>query len=110
MKVFLEKLKTYSEGNHFPLTLRLRDPSGNSNIKNPFAPKIDKNMEIRSFKRTKEELLAMGYNPNAIESELQHEDDGEFKGDKLNFVKPFEESDLLTYEPVGFEVPCEVCF
>jgi zinc finger protein len=110
LKTFLEKLKTYSEGKHFPLTLRLRDPSGNSNIKNPFAPKIDKNMEIRSFKRTKEELLAMGYNPNVIESELQHEDDGEFKGDKLNFVKPFEESDLMTYEPVSFEVPCEVCF
>lgn len=54
-------------------------------------------MEIRSFKRTKEELVAMGYNPTGIESEMQHEEEAEFMGDKLNFVKPFEESDLLTY-------------
>jgi zinc finger protein len=74
LQAFLERLKIYSEGKHFPLTLRLRDPSGNSNIKNPFAPRIDKNMEIRSFKRTKEELLAMGYNPSGIESEMQHEE------------------------------------
>jgi C4-type Zn-finger protein len=63
LKNFLEKLKIYSEGKHFPLTFKLRDPSGNSNIKNPFAPRIDKNMEIRYFKRTREELIAMGYNP-----------------------------------------------
>jgi zinc finger protein len=99
---FLAKLKAYSEGKHFPLTLKLRDPSGNSNIKNPFAPRIDKHMKIRSFKRTKEELLVMGYNPDKAEEEMQHECEAEFKGDKLNFVRPFEESDMLTYEPVSF--------
>jgi len=43
------------------LTIKLKDPSGNSNIKNPFAPRIDKNMEIGYFRRTMEELKAMGY-------------------------------------------------
>jgi C4-type Zn-finger protein len=44
-----------------PLTLKLRDPSGNSNIKNPFAPKLDKNLQISQFKRTMDELIKMGY-------------------------------------------------
>jgi C4-type Zn-finger protein len=50
--LFLERVKAYLEGKHFPLTIRIRDPSGNSNIKNPFAPRIDKNMEIGYFRRT----------------------------------------------------------
>lgn len=56
------------------MTFKLRDPSGNSNIKNPFAPKIDKNMEVRYFKRTKEELIAMGYNVGNVEEEMKHEE------------------------------------
>ena len=39
----------------------MRDPSGNSNIKNPFAPKNDKNMEITHFERSVNELIQMGY-------------------------------------------------
>jgi C4-type Zn-finger protein len=42
----------YADGKHFPLTVKLKDPSGNSNIKNPFAPRIDKQMEISYFRRT----------------------------------------------------------
>lgn len=40
----------------------MKDPSGNSFIKNPFAPKADKNMEVRYVPRTLEELQKMGYN------------------------------------------------
>lgn len=29
-------------------------------------------METRSFKRTKEELISMGYNPGSIEEEIKH--------------------------------------
>jgi len=47
--VFLNKVKEYIDGNRFPLTVRVRDPSGNSNIKNPYAPKVDKNLEITNF-------------------------------------------------------------
>jgi hypothetical protein len=43
------------------LTLKLKDPSGNSIVKNPFAPKTDKNLQISQFKRSQQELLAMGY-------------------------------------------------
>lgn len=50
----MTKLKDYIDGNRFPLTVRVRDPSGNSNIKNPSAPKIDKNLEINHFERTVE--------------------------------------------------------
>lgn len=49
---FLEKVKLYSEGKQFPVTIKLRDPSGNSTIKNPYAPKLDKQMEISYFRRT----------------------------------------------------------
>jgi zinc finger protein len=38
---FLENLKSYLEGNRFPLTLELEDPSGNSFVKNPYAPSDD---------------------------------------------------------------------
>jgi C4-type Zn-finger protein len=37
------------EGEKIPLTIKVRDPSGNSMIKNPYAPKIDKNLEITNF-------------------------------------------------------------
>lgn len=47
-------MKVYLDGEKFPLTVKLRDPSGNSTIKNPFAPKVDKNLEIVQFQRTVE--------------------------------------------------------
>lgn len=27
----------------------------------------------------------------------------------MNFTEPFQEDQLLKNEPIGFEVPCEVC-
>jgi C4-type Zn-finger protein len=39
-------------GEKFPLSVTITDPSGNSNIKNPFAPAQDKNMEITYVQRT----------------------------------------------------------
>jgi C4-type Zn-finger protein len=67
--VFLAKIKQYIDGEKFPLTIKIRDPSGNSNIKNPFAPRIDKNMQITHFERTVEELVQMGYNKENAEAE-----------------------------------------
>lgn len=61
LEIFLTKVKEYINGEHFPLTVKIRDPSGNSNIKNPFAPKMDKNLEITHFTRTIEEIVSMGY-------------------------------------------------
>jgi hypothetical protein len=47
-------VREYLDGQKFPLTIKITDPSGNSNIKNPFAPKADKNLEITYTKRTLE--------------------------------------------------------
>lgn len=67
----MKKVKAYSEGELFPLTVKIRDPSGNSNIKNPFAPRIDKQMEITYFRRTLEELQKMGYSIENAKEELK---------------------------------------
>ena len=71
LQVFLKHAKLYLEGQKFPLTVKIRDPSGNSTIKNPMAPKQDKNMEIRHFERTKQELIAMGYSPQNAEAQRE---------------------------------------
>lgn len=78
----------YAEGKHFPLTIKLKDPSGNSNIKNPFAPRLDKQMEVGYFRRTIEELQRMGYSVENAKEELrlEQERETEIVGNKLNFV------------------------
>lgn len=43
------------------MTIKIIDPSGNSNIKNPQAPKQDKNLQITNIPRTLEDLTRMGY-------------------------------------------------
>lgn len=67
----------YADGKHFPLTVKLKDPSGNSNIKNPFAPRIDKQMEISYFRRTLEELGKMGYSIENAKEEQRMEKERE---------------------------------
>lgn len=42
--------------------MKIIDPSGNSSIKNPFAPKLDKNLHIANIHRTLDQLVEMGYN------------------------------------------------
>lgn len=49
---FLIKLKGYLDGETFPLTLEMVDPSGNSFIKNPYAPSDDPWMKKTKFLRT----------------------------------------------------------
>jgi len=39
-------LKNLLDGQNFPFTFVVDDPSGNSFIKNPNAPEIDKNLTI----------------------------------------------------------------
>jgi zinc finger protein len=94
LEVFLKRVKEYLNGEHFPLTIRIRDPSGNSAIKNPFAPKLDKNMQTTNFERTMEELVAMGYSQENAEAEREAIDTKKLCT-KLNFTKPFEESNFL---------------
>lgn len=54
---FLQKLKEYMNGDQFPLTLVLDDPSGNSFVKNPYAPSDDPQMKKKKYLRT----LAMNH-------------------------------------------------
>ena len=109
---FLEKVNLYAEGKQFPLTIKLRDPSGNSNIKNPFAPRLDKQMEVSYFRRTLDELKHMGYSIENAQQEMKMEEERELEvvGNKLNFTEPFQEEQLMRHEPLSFDVPCEVCF
>ncbi len=83
------------DGEKFPLTVKVRDPSGNSYIKNPYAPKADKNLEITSFERTMDELVQMGYSAENAKENIDNLDSKRVCM-KLNFSKPFEESNFLT--------------
>ena len=83
------------------MTIKLKDPSGNSTIKNPFAPKLDKNMEVTHFKRSLEELEVMGYSKENAEAEKESIDNRKV-GNKINFAKPFEESSYLNKEAAVF--------
>lgn len=101
-------MREYKDGRKFPLTIKITDPSGNSNIKNPFAPKQDKNLQITNIPRTLEELTRMGYSAENAKEEIKAVEEKKM-GNKLNFTKPFEESEFMKYEPVLFEVPCHSC-
>jgi len=50
----IQTLVQMQEGSYLPFTFELYDPAGNSFIKNPNAPKPDKQIVIESFKRTPE--------------------------------------------------------
>lgn len=58
---FLYKLGQYQEGKVLPYTFEVSDPSGNSFIQNPFAPKPDENLTVTRFNRTVEDYQFMGY-------------------------------------------------
>jgi zinc finger protein len=108
LEVFLAKVKEYLSGEKFPLTIKIRDPSGNSIIKNPFAPKVDKNMEITHFERSMEELEAMGYSKENADAQSK-EAEKKKAGNKINFSKPFEENNFMNSEAAIFKVPCHAC-
>jgi zinc finger protein len=70
---FVAKLVQYQEGKVLPFTFELIDPSGNSFIQNPFAPKADPNLIESKFMRTAMDYQLMGYPVN--EAELMVEQD-----------------------------------
>ncbi|KYQ90767.1 ZPR1-type zinc finger-containing protein [Tieghemostelium lacteum] len=57
---FVQKLQDLIEMKSGPFTLVLHDPSGNSYIENPTAPKADPNLVITHFERTKEDNEGLG--------------------------------------------------
>jgi zinc finger protein len=47
------------------------DPSGNSFIKNPYAPNVDKKVKIEKYLRSVEQLVEMGYSPENAQLEFE---------------------------------------
>lgn len=66
----LEKYVTLDE-DILPFSFILDDPSGTSYIQNLEAPKADPNLKIEEFTRTKEQIIAMGYNPENVIEEIE---------------------------------------
>ncbi|KAH9251068.1 hypothetical protein BASA81_011128 [Batrachochytrium salamandrivorans] len=58
--VFIAKMRDLLEGNAFPITLILDDPSGNSFIDNPNAPKPDANLRESHYIRTRDQQVQLG--------------------------------------------------
>ena len=52
IEAFLIKFKEYLDGKNYPFTISIRDPSGNSFISNPNAPKEDPLLKNTQFERT----------------------------------------------------------
>lgn len=64
---FLIALNEMKDGKRLPFTIILDDPSGNSFIKNPLAPKTDPRLHFHPYNRTAQMLKEMGYSvENAI--------------------------------------------
>lgn len=99
LEKFIDTLREFVKGEKFPATIKLRDPSGNSNIKNPYMPKLDKNIQITNFPRSIEELLQMGYSQENA-NEMYRVDDAKIVGNKINFSEPFEEEKFLQQEAI----------
>jgi ZPR1 zinc finger protein len=57
---FLIRLRTLRDGESFPFTLVLDDPTGNSFFENPCAPLHDPNMKVRFYTRSAELNASLG--------------------------------------------------
>ena len=59
---FIAKLESYKDGSKIPFHIELDDPSGNSYIKNPYAPTHDPEMKVEHYIRTLEQITVfIGY-------------------------------------------------
>ena len=97
-------------GEGFPFHIILDDPSGNSFIRNPFAPNSDPEMRIEKYIRTKEQAKAMGYDfqneiPTVIEETKESEKLTSHR--VLDFTKPLDED--LSGESFSFTTTCHNC-
>lgn len=90
---FMDKLQEYASGQHFPFTLILRDPLGNSFVSAPLgstlAPDEDAKLTLLDFERTYEENEEFGLNDiNTKDFETGVEYDEFVKPDRLTHVMP----------------------
>lgn len=75
---FLDRLRAFREGRHYPFTLILDDPSGNSFLENLKAPQPDPQLKVRHYTRTKKQNEALGlYAESARMGMVEEEAEGE---------------------------------
>lgn len=119
---FLVKLEDLKNGNRLPFTVIIDDPSGNSFIKNPLAPKLDPRLHFNYYKRTTKMIQDMGYSVENAQKECQDLEKQEWKdaqndptqeprenAHKVDFTKPFNEDNFMKTEAASFSVPCHSC-
>ena len=61
IKELIQNLNNALNGKKYPFEFTLDNPSGNSFIKNPYAPQCDPGIKVEYYKRTKEMTETMGY-------------------------------------------------
>jgi hypothetical protein len=61
IKAHLEKINGVLTHKLLPTKFVLEDPAGNSFVENPFAPNSDPYCHIKYFRRSKQDLITMGY-------------------------------------------------
>ena len=130
----MNKLQEYSSGKTFPFTFIIDDPSGNSHIKNPYAPQADPLLKIETYERTHKQLKEMGFEvENSIidqatipenakkAAELEEKKTNEVHqkenvenvlqvgAHRLDFTKPYNDNLDLKSESFGFTTECHVC-
>ena len=99
MQRFLEDLKQCAKG-LVQFTFTMDDPSGNSFIENPLAPKPDPSMKVSFYKRTKEQTEAIGLMASPPGPNIELDADSE---EHINSV--FAEDSRVMTVPT----PCPVC-
>ncbi len=67
VEAFVARLALAVAGASLPLTIVLDDPSGNSWVENPVAPKADPDMEFHQYKRTEEQQQRLGLQKETYE-------------------------------------------
>lgn len=97
---FLEALNNIKEGKRLPFTVILDDPSGNSFIKNPLAPKSDPRLHYNYYNRTAQMMKEMGYSVENAQLELEEQQKIEIEkakenAHKIDYTKPFDEGNFL---------------
>lgn len=101
------------EGYTFPFTLKVDDPSGNSYVKNPYAPSSDPEMKIEKYNPTREQLESMGFDPSnaQVSEEIKDKKETEEQAHKvMDFTESLDTNNDLKDEALGFPETCYACF
>jgi len=91
---FLVRLRTLRDGESFPFTLVLDDPTGNSFFENPCAPKHDPHMKVRFYTRSAEVNASLGL----VAANARTEGGGEAFVDNAGSIPEESEDDLRESE------------